>query len=104
MSRIIFNPSLDSYVFGPNLYKDSNKSKEEEIGKSIFYLLIYGLIIMVSVLLPIGVFIVETMLFDFLNFSSTILMSVNLMPLTIFDIIFLPIFIFYQLHKKVSSF
>ena len=105
MSRIIFNPSLESYVLGPNTCKNPNKLIEEDISKSIFYLLIYGLILMVSVLLPIGVFIIETEFFEFLNLSSTIFISVPFnLSLTVLDSIFLPIFIFYHLHKKVSSF
>ena len=103
MNKINFKPSLESYLFGNISNKISVNSKEEQIGKSIFYLLIYGLIIMVSVFLPIAVFIIETEFFDFLNFSSTILMSIPFnLSLTVFDVIFLPIFIFYHLHKKVS--
>ena len=103
VNKINFNPSLESYLFGNISNKISINSKEEQIGKSIFYLLIYGLIIMVSVFLPIAVFIIETEFFDFLNFSSTILMSIPFnLSLTVFDLIFLPIFIFYHLHKKVS--
>lgn len=103
VNKINFNPSLESYLFGNISNKISVNSKEEQIGKSIFYLLIYGLIIMVSVFLPIAAFIIETEFFDFLNFSSTILMSIPFnLSLTVFDVIFLPIFIFYHLHKKVS--
>jgi len=103
VNKINFNPSLESYLFGSIRNKVSINSKEEHIGKSIFYLLIYGLIIMVSVLLPIAVIIIEVEFFDYLNFSSTILMSVPFdLSLTVFDAIFLPIFIFYHLHKKVS--
>ena len=103
VNKINFNPSLESYLFGSIRNKVSINSKEEQIGKSIFYLLIYGLIIMVSVFLPIAVLIIETEFFDFLNFSSTILMSIPFdLSLTVFDAIFLPIFIFYHLHKKVS--
>ena len=103
VNKINFNPSLESYLFGSIRNKVSVNSKEEQIGKSIFYLLIYGLIIMVSVFLPIAVLIIETEFFDFLNFSSTILMSIPFnLSLTVFDAIFLPIFIFYHLHKKVS--
>jgi hypothetical protein len=103
VNKINFNPSLESYLFGNISNKVSVNSKEEQIGKSIFYLLIYLLIIMVSVLLPIIVFIIEMEFFDFLNFSSTILMSIPFnLSLTVFDAIFLPIFIFYHLHKKVS--
>ena len=103
VNKINFNPSLESYLFGSIRNKVSVNSKEEQIGKSIFYLLIYLLIIMVSVLLPIIVFIIEMEFFDFLNFSSTILMSIPFdLSLTVFDAIFLPIFIFYHLHKKVS--
>ena len=103
VNKINFNPSLESYLFGSIRKKVSVNSKEEQIGKSIFYLLIYLLIIMVSVLLPIIVFIIEMEFFDFLNFSSTILMSIPFdLSLTVFDAIFLPIFIFYHLHKKVS--
>lgn len=103
VNKINFNPSLESYLFGSIRNKVSVNSKEEQIGKSIFYLLIYGLIIMVSVFLPIAVLIIETEFFDFLNFSSTILISVPFnLSLTVFDTIFLPIFIFYHLHKKVS--
>ena len=103
VNKINFNPSLESYLFGSIRKKVSVNSKEEQIGKSIFYLLIYLLIIMVSVLLPIIVFIIEMEFFDFLNFSSTILMSIPFdLSLTVFDALFLPIFIFYHLHKKVS--
>ena len=103
VNKINFNPSLESYLFGSIRNKVSINSKEEQIGKSIFYLLIYVLIVTVSVLLPIAVFIIETEFFDFLNFSSTILISVPFdLSLTVFDAIFLPIFIFYHLHKKVS--
>lgn len=103
VNKINFNPSLESYLFGSIRNKVSVNSKEEQIGKSIFYLLIYGLIIMVSVFLPIAVLIIETEFFDFLNFSPTILMSIPFdLSLTVFDAIFLPIFIFYHLHKKVS--
>ena len=103
VNKINFNPSLESYLFGSIRKKVSVNSKEEQIGKSIFYLLIYLLIIMVSVLLPIAVFIIETEFFDFLNFSPTILMSIPFdLSLTVFDAIFLPIFIFYHLHKKFS--
>jgi hypothetical protein len=103
VNKINFNPSLESYLFGNISNKVSVNSKEEQIGKSIFYLLIYLLIIMVSVLLPIIVFIIEMEFFDFLNFSSTILMSIPFdLSLTVFDALFLPIFIFYHLHKKVS--
>ena len=103
VNKINFNPSLESYLFGNISNKISINSKEEQIGKSIFYLLIYGLIIMVSVFLPIAVYIIETAFFDLLNFSSTILMSIPFnLSLTVIDIIFLPIFIFYHLHKKVS--
>ena len=103
MNKINFNPSLESYLFGSIRNKVSVNSKEEQIGKSIFYLLIYLLIIMVSVFLPIAVLIIETEFFDFLNFSPTILMSIPFdLSLTVFDAIFLPIFIFNHLHKKVS--
>jgi hypothetical protein len=103
VNKINFNPSLESYLFGSIRKKVSVNSKEEQIGKSIFYLLIYLLIIMVSVLLPIIVFIIEMEFFDFLNFSSTILMSIPFdLSLTVFDALFLPIFIFCHLHKKVS--
>ncbi len=102
VNKINFNPSLESYVFGPNRYKNSVSSRGEEFGKSIFYFLIYVLIITVSVLLPIAVYIIETEFFDFLNFSSTILMSIDMIPLTVFDPIFLPICIFIHLHRKVS--
>ena len=103
VNKINFNPSLESYLFGSIRNNVSVNSKEEQIGKSIFYLLIYLLIIMVSVLLPIIVFIIEMEFFDFLNFSSTILMSIPFdLSLTVFDALFLPIFIFYHLHKKVS--
>jgi hypothetical protein len=103
VNKINFNPSLESYLFGNISNKVSVNSKEEQIGKSIFYLLIYLLIIMVSVLLPIIVFIIEMEFFDFLNFSSTILISIPFdLSLTVFDALFLPIFIFYHLHKKVS--
>jgi len=106
VNKINFNPSLESYVFGPNRYKSSVNSKEEEVGKSIFYFLIYGLIIIVSVFLPIPVILFENMIFDFINFSSTILISVpidiNFLTLTVFDAIFLPICIFIHLHRKVS--
>lgn len=103
VNKINFNPSLESYLFGSIRKKVSVNSKEEQIGKSIFYLLIYGLIIMASVLLPIAVYIMELEFFGLLNFSSTILISVPFdLSLTVFDAIFLPIFIFYHLHKKVS--
>ena len=103
MKKIIFNPSLESYYYGLKNNGHITNSKEELVGKSIFYFLIYGLIIMVSVLLPIAVFIIETEFFDFLNFSSTILISIPFnLSLTVVDVIFLPIFIFYHLHKKVS--
>ena len=103
MKKIIFNPSLESYYYVLNNNGHVTNSKEELVGKSIFYFLIYGLIIMVSVLLPIAVFIIETEFFDFLNFSSTILISIPFnLSLTVVDVIFLPIFIFYHLHKKVS--
>ena len=58
VNKINFNPSLESYLFGSIRNKVSVNSKEEQIGKSIFYLLIYLLIIMVSVFLPIAVFII----------------------------------------------
>ena len=106
VNKINFNPSLESYLFGSIRKKGSVNSKEEKVGKSIFYILIYGLIIMVSVLLPIPVILFENMIFDFINFSSTILISVpfdiNYLTLTVFDAIFLPICIFIHLHKKVS--
>jgi hypothetical protein len=103
VKKIIFNPSLESYYYGLNNNGHITNSKEELVGKSIFYFLIYGLIIMVSVLLPIAVFIIETEFFDFLNFSSTILISIPFnLSLTVVDVIFLPIFIFYHLHKQVS--
>ena len=105
VNKINFNPSLESYLFGSIRKKGSVNSKEEKIGKSIFYILIYGLIIMVSVLLPIPIILFENMIFDFINFS-TILISVpfdiNYLTLTVFDAIFLPICIFIHLHKKVS--
>ena len=73
VNKINFNPSLESYLFGSIRKKVSINSKEEQIGKSIFYLLIYGLIIMVSVFLPIAVYIIETEFFDFLNFPEQLL-------------------------------
>ena len=103
VNKINFNPSLESYHYGLNRNGYTTSSKEELVGTSVFYFLIYGLIIMVSVILPIAVFIIETEFFDLLNFSSTILMSVPFnLALTVLDVIFLPIFIFYHLDKKVS--
>ena len=46
VNKINFNPSLESYLFGNISNKISVNSMEEKIGKSIFYLLINGLIIM----------------------------------------------------------
>lgn len=103
VNKINFNPSLESYLFGSIRKNVSVNSKEEKIGKSIFYFLIYGLIIIVSVFLPVPVILFENVIFDLVNFSSTILMTIPFnLSLTVFDAIFLPIFIFYHLHKKVS--
>ncbi len=40
VNKINFNPSLESYLLGSIRKKVSVNSKEEQIGKSIFYLLI----------------------------------------------------------------
>ena len=37
VNKINFNPSLESYLFGSIRKKVSVNSKEEQIGKSIFY-------------------------------------------------------------------
>ena len=40
VNKINFNPSLESYLFGSIRKKGSINSKEEKIGKSIFYIMI----------------------------------------------------------------